>query len=47
MLDAKSDLDGIWQPDKVWYRFIVDVLKKHGLSHECDGCDWGVNEFKE
>lgn len=47
ILDAKSDLDGIWQPDKVWFRFIVDVLKKHGLSHECDGCDWGVNEFKE
>ena len=43
MLDAKSDLDGVWQPDKVWYRFIVDVLKKHGLSHECDGCDWGFN----
>ena len=47
MLDAKSDLDAIWQPDKVWYRFIVDVLKQHGLSQECEGCDWGVNEFKE
>lgn len=47
LLDAKSDLDAIWQPDKVWYRFVVDVLKKHGLSHECEACDWGVNEFKE
>jgi len=47
MLEAKSDLDAIWQPDKVWYRFIVDVLKKHGMSQDCDGCDWGVNEFKE
>ncbi len=44
---AKSDLDGIWQPDKVWYRFIVDVLARHGLSHECDGCDWGSNEFRD
>jgi len=45
--DAKSDLDAIWQPDKVWYQFIVDVLKKHGLSEECDACDWGINEFED
>jgi len=45
MAVAKNDLDGIWQPDKVWYRFIVDVLTKHGLSPECDGCDWGSNAF--
>lgn len=44
---AKSDLDKIWQPDKVWYQFIVEVLRKHGLSEECDDCDWGVNEFKD
>lgn len=43
---AKEDLDLIWQPDKVWYQFIIDVLKQHGMSHECDDCDWGVNEFK-
>ena len=46
MLDAKSDLDAIWQPDKTWYGFIVEVLSKHGLSEECEGCDWGSNEFK-
>jgi protein tyrosine phosphatase (PTP) superfamily phosphohydrolase (DUF442 family) len=44
---AKSDLDAIWQPDKVWYQFIVDVLNEHGLSPECDDCDWGTNEFKD
>ena len=47
MADAKSDLDAIWQPDKVWYQFIVDVLNQHGLSQECDDCDWGTNEFKD
>jgi protein tyrosine phosphatase (PTP) superfamily phosphohydrolase (DUF442 family) len=47
MAVAKNDLDDIWQPDKVWYRFIVDVLAKHGLSPECDGCDWGSNEFRD
>lgn len=45
--DAKAGLDEIWQPDKVWYQFIVDVLQKHGLSQECDSCDWGINEFKD
>lgn len=47
MRDAKEDLDAIWQPDKTWYAFIVDVLDEHGLSQECDGCDWGSNEFKD
>lgn len=45
MADAKSDLDAIWQPNEVWYQFIVDVLKQHGLSQACRDCDWGVNEF--
>ena len=43
---AKQDLDAIWQPDKVWYRFIVDVLKQHGMSQECAECDWAENEFE-
>ena len=47
MVQAKEDLDAIWQPDKVWYRFIVDVLEHYGKSHECDGCDWAENEFND
>jgi protein tyrosine phosphatase (PTP) superfamily phosphohydrolase (DUF442 family) len=47
MAVAKSDLDAIWQPDGVWYRFIVEVLKAHGLSQECEACDWGSNEFTQ
>jgi len=47
MAKAKSDLDSIWQPDQVWYRFIVEVLAKHGLSPACDGCDWSSNEFDD
>ena len=44
---AKPDLDAIWQPDRVWYQFIVEVLESHGLSAECAGCDWGSNEFSD
>lgn len=47
MATAKSDMDSIWQPDRVWYRFIVEVLAEHGLSPACDGCDWGSNEFDD
>ena len=42
---AKVDLDSVWNPDKVWFGFIVDVLKHHGLSHICEECDWAENEF--
>jgi protein tyrosine phosphatase (PTP) superfamily phosphohydrolase (DUF442 family) len=45
MAQAKQDLDAIWVPDKVWYKFIVDVLKHHEISHDCAECDWGENEF--
>lgn len=45
MAEAKQDLDAIWVPDEVWYKFIVDVLNQHGLSQECDECDWAENEL--
>lgn len=44
---AKNDLDGVWQADETWYRFIVEVLKQHGMSQQCDDCDWGANEFAD
>jgi len=47
MAEAKQGLDAVWVPDKIWYRFIIAVLKQHGMSHECDECDWGENEFDE
>ena len=47
MATAKQDLDAIWVPDSVWYAFIVDVLKQHGLSHQCADCDWAENELGE
>jgi len=43
--EAKKGLDAVWQPDTIWFSFIVDVLKQHGFSHDCDDCDWAENEF--
>ena len=42
----KRDLDSIWQPNKVWYQLIVDVLSQYGHSHQCDDCDWCANKFE-
>ena len=47
MAVAKQDLDTIWVPDRVWYLFILEVLKQHGLSHECEECDWAENEIED
>jgi len=47
MAQAKQDLDAIWVPDEVWYKFIVSTLKQHGLSHQCPDCDWAENELNE
>ena len=47
MAQAKDDLDSVWQPDPMWFKFIVEVLKQHGKSHECEGCDWAENEFTD
>ena len=47
MAEAKEDLDAIWVPDKVWYRFIVNVLNQHGMTQECDECDWAENELED
>lgn len=45
MKAAKDDLDKIWEPNPVWFKFIKTVLENHGLSPDCDDCDWGSNEF--
>jgi protein tyrosine phosphatase (PTP) superfamily phosphohydrolase (DUF442 family) len=47
MATAKEDLDAIWQPNPDWFSFIVEVLKQHGKSHQCEACDWAENEFSE
>ena len=47
MAEAKADLDAIWVPDEVWYKYIVDVLKHHGMSQNCDQCDWAENDMNE
>ncbi|MFT4713342.1 MAG: protein tyrosine phosphatase (PTP) superfamily phosphohydrolase (DUF442 family) [Candidatus Azotimanducaceae bacterium] len=42
---AKEDLDKVWTPDSVWYQFLVNTLAAHGMTHECDSCDWQERDF--
>lgn len=37
---AKQDMNSVWQPNAVWRDFIFSVLAEHGISPECEGCDW-------
>jgi protein tyrosine phosphatase (PTP) superfamily phosphohydrolase (DUF442 family) len=45
MLEAKEDLDSVWEPDEVWFRFIKTVLSHHDIDFRCEDCDWGPNEL--
>lgn len=45
ILKAKNDLDSVWSPNEIWFRFIRSVLESYELTEKCDGCDWGEHEF--
>jgi protein tyrosine phosphatase (PTP) superfamily phosphohydrolase (DUF442 family) len=37
---AKKDMNSVWIPNDVWTRLILEVLAQHGISSECEDCDW-------
>jgi protein tyrosine phosphatase (PTP) superfamily phosphohydrolase (DUF442 family) len=41
---AKADMNKIWQPNDTWKNLIFAVLEDNGLSGNCRGCDWTVDE---
>ena len=41
---AKADMNKIWQPNETWQNLIFAVLEDNGLSADCAGCDWSVDE---
>ena len=38
--DAKKDMNSVWTPNDVWTTLILEVLAQHGVSSECEDCDW-------
>ncbi|MED5413147.1 MAG: protein tyrosine phosphatase family protein [Pseudomonadota bacterium] len=40
IMDAKTDMNTVWQPNEVWRDFIFEVLAQNNIDPECAGCDW-------
>jgi protein tyrosine phosphatase (PTP) superfamily phosphohydrolase (DUF442 family) len=39
---AKADMNSVWQPSEPWREWIFEVLDQHGISPDCEGCNWDV-----
>ncbi len=42
LADAKADMNSVWTPNGTWRDLIFAVLAEHGISPDCPGCDWSV-----
>lgn len=40
LVEAKADMNSVWEPNETWRALIFDVLEAHGVSPQCEGCDW-------
>lgn len=40
LAEAKADMNSVWEPNETWRALIFDVLDAHGVSPQCEGCDW-------
>jgi protein tyrosine phosphatase (PTP) superfamily phosphohydrolase (DUF442 family) len=40
VVDAKADMNTVWQPNAVWRDFIFEVMAQNDKSPECPTCDW-------
>ncbi|MEL7296323.1 MAG: protein tyrosine phosphatase family protein [Pseudomonadota bacterium] len=43
LLDAKRDMNAVWQPNQTWTDFMRDALSAGGIDPDCEGCDWRVD----
>ena len=41
---AMADMNSVWTPNETWRDLIFEVLRANGVSPDCDGCDWSVND---
>ena len=42
--EAKADMNSVWTPNETWRDLIFDVLGANGLSPDCEGCDWSIDD---
>lgn len=41
MVEAKADMNTIWEPDETWRELIFSILEENGKSPHCEACNWG------
>lgn len=40
IVEAKADMNTVWQPNEVWRDFIFAVMAENNVSPDCESCDW-------
>jgi protein tyrosine phosphatase (PTP) superfamily phosphohydrolase (DUF442 family) len=40
VVEAKADMNTVWQPNEVWRDFIFEVMAQNNKSPQCADCDW-------
>jgi len=40
VVEAKADMNTVWQPNEVWRDFIFGVLEENEVDPQCESCDW-------
>ena len=40
VVEAKEDMNTVWQPNEVWRDFIFEVMAQNDKDPNCEGCDW-------
>ena len=40
MAEAKAAMNTVWEPNETWQDLIFTVLGNHGISPDCEACEW-------
>ena len=44
VVEAKADMNSVWQPNETWQKLIFGILEENGKSPYCDECDWETDD---
>lgn len=44
VVQAKADMNTVWQPNSTWRELIFEILEENGKSPHCEGCDWETRD---
>ena len=44
VVEAKADMNSVWQPNETWQKLIFGILEENGKSPYCDECVWETDD---